>query len=84
MLVKYPTNKNARYFVGLVTAENKSSFMVKFLRRYEKTAKYFVWPKEEDIDEIQEKYIERVLPPPTVNRYERYAFNIDFSTYNVE
>ncbi|XP_021373258.1 protein app1-like [Mizuhopecten yessoensis] len=55
--------KQTQLFFGQIV--NLDPLTVKFLRKTDKTG-FFVWPRREDVSEVEEKEIMRVLPLPTL------------------
>ncbi|CAG9822250.1 unnamed protein product [Phaedon cochleariae] len=87
VLVKFPTKKTIRHFVGQIIEMVENEPVVKFARKINKvklTRKtVFVFPDIEDSSLISEENIIRVLPTPLYGRRGEIEFPVDFSNYNV-
>lgn len=87
VLVKYEGKKFYKYFVGYVEDINNDDITVSFLKR--KIGDTFYYPAEQEIDNIPQSFIEKILPKPKpVGGSERSAFllkfeSIDFTKYKI-
>lgn len=87
VLVKYEGKKFYKYFVGCVEDINNDDITVSFLKR--KIGDTFYYPAEQEIDNIPQSFIEKILPKPKpVGGSERSAFllkfeSIDFTKYKM-
>lgn len=61
VLVKYEGKKFCKYFVGCVEDINNDDITV-FLKR--KIGDIFYYPDEQDVDNISQSFIEKILPKP--------------------
>jgi len=65
VLVKYDTVKSTTFFVGCVEDFDHQNYVVSFLKK--KTGGTFVYPDEDDMDQIPHSDIELFLPKPKVS-----------------
>ncbi|KAK4887300.1 hypothetical protein RN001_003571, partial [Aquatica leii] len=86
VLVKFPTKKTCKYYVGKVLKKiSNQEYEINFLR---KQGNAFVFPTVEDANIVLLKDIELRLPDPnlsggTARTRTTYRFAIDLSLYNV-
>lgn len=66
VVVKFATKKTVKHFIGLVLEENPDGYQIKFLRK--KRGTLFVFPDVDDISDVVETDIEKVLMPPQIVR----------------
>lgn len=89
LLVRFPTKRNVKYYVGLVVESNvhADEFEVKFLRK--KKTYGFCFPDVEDIATVLRSDVVSKLPPPTsmkaTSRLSSYIkFDVNFANYNIQ
>lgn len=84
VLVKFPTKKTVKYYVGkVIRLLANGEYEIRFLRRH---GKQFVFPDVEDISSILLEDIELHLPDPylaggTARASNTFIFSIDLSSY---
>lgn len=83
-LVRFPTKKSVRYFVGQIKEiQLNEEYKINFLRCKNKRHGKFIWPNVEDMSVVPLTDIEKRLPTPTDQGRGRLIFNLDFSNYNL-
>ncbi|GBO20181.1 hypothetical protein AVEN_195401-1 [Araneus ventricosus] len=74
IVVKFATKKSFKHFVALVlSCENSDEYIVKFMKKC--MTNKFVFPKVDDIAEVNAVDIVGVLSQPIMNKREQYLFN---------
>lgn len=81
IVVKFPTKKDVKHYIGEVLNFLDDECNVKFMRRCLQHA--FVFPQVDDISLIQEQDIVKVLNPPTAVRRGIFKFDCDLSNFNL-
>lgn len=82
-LVQLLTEKNKRqHYVGQIIAIKNNVSTVKFLKKKVDCFK-FVWPDSDDISDVGESSILKILPEPNLGRRCELSFNITFAGYNL-
>ncbi|KAK9708599.1 hypothetical protein QE152_g27124 [Popillia japonica] len=78
VVVQYTTNKTINHFVGQVQGKSGSRWTVKFTRI---SKNKFVWPTVEDMDDVDENHIIKILPNPVTNRRGIFEFKLNIKKY---
>lgn len=86
LLVKFPTKKIVRHYVGLVLSEDSFEYSVKFLRR--NGPSQFIFPNVDDIALVTKEDVVWKLPKPdnvvgTSRSKSLVRFSVSFDTFNV-
>jgi len=87
VLVKYDTVKSTTFFFGCVDDFYHQNYEISFLKK--KTGSTFVYPDEDDIDQIPHSDIELLLPKPKVSGNTKRSEgvlvfpNVSFENYNM-
>jgi hypothetical protein len=78
ILVKYVAKTKDKHYIGQVLELNGDMWKVKYLKKNPRCDKFY-WPVQEDIGNITEEEIVRVLPEPTIDRRGNcFVFGIKF------
>lgn len=91
VLVQYRTKKSAfQYYVGVIDSVTEDGRLsMNFLRKKKETAAQFIYPDQEDIDEIDSSMIILILGTPitvggTNRTVKSVMFTVDLSTYTIQ
>lgn len=80
VVVQFTTKKTLKHFIGLVLEEIYGVYQIKFMRK--KRGNLFVFPDVDDISDVIETDIEKVLMPPKIVR-NIHDFQGDLSALNL-
>lgn len=88
VLVKFPTKKSVKYYVGQIVKIDKGEPTVRFLRKIPSILSggfpSFKFPEIDDSSVIAQEQILLYLPNPTVGRRGQINFKISFEGYNIQ
>jgi hypothetical protein len=72
--------------VGIIQSVNShNNPVVRFVRKVpNKKINIFQFPENEDISEVTDEDIVKVLPEPSLGRRGEVVFNIQFTSYNIQ
>lgn len=84
VLVKFPTKKVVKYYVGQVI--ELDPLLVKFARKssFHKKIPLFRFPIVEDISQVLEEDIVKLLPCPKLGRRGEISFEISFDGFDIQ
>ncbi|RZF32108.1 hypothetical protein LSTR_LSTR003971 [Laodelphax striatellus] len=80
VLASFSTQNFPKFYVGQVLEASCDQVTIKFLR---KKRDIFVWPVIEDVCQVRNEDIIRILPQPKVLRRGGIQFNVSFAGFNI-
>lgn len=73
--------KRLKHFIGQVKHKTGNTWNVLFMKH--KKNNTFSWPEIEDMDDIEDKNIIRIVSKPNKDRRDNLNFNIDFAGFHI-